>query len=353
MYYFVFIILVFFSFWEVYTARRNKYVFVTVYFLLTCMLIFRYGQLADYFSYEMIYYSPELAGITDPLYFVITNFLVSLGISFIEYVIFVGLLTMWLAYPFFSTFCNKSITALMIFYTYAFLILPMNAFRQGFCLSLLLYCFTLILNKQKVKFYCVVLTASFIHVSMLSVLLIDLLYDKTFFNKWYISWILFVLTIFALITPDLTTLIPEALSGRSLGDYGESRLLQITIRALLICPVLWFKPCPNTLGYYAKSICIIGYAVYCLFAFAPTLSGRLEYYFRIYLCLFVSYVIFIEKSTSLNKIFMQGIILVHIVLFFKNINSFIIQGSYDTNKVSMLNFPYISIFDKDEIKKYQ
>lgn len=353
MYYFVFSLLLLFSIIEVITKRRNDFWFKTVYLLMTFMVMFRYGQLSDYFNYEGIYYEPETAGITDPLYFIVTEFFKTLGFNYEWYVIILGALTMGLAYPFFSKLCKGCITALFVFYSYVFLILPMSAIRQGLCLCVLLCCFNLLIQKKKKSFYIVALGGAFFHFSMLATIGIGLLYDKRWYNGWYVPWGLLGLSVFALVIPDLSMYIPEFLVGKSIGEYQESRLIQIGIRAFLIFPILLIKPQYGTLGYYAKAICIIGYCMYCTLAFSPTISGRLEYYFRVFLCLFVSSIIFIEARIRYVKLILEVVLFIHIGLFFKNINSLIVQGEYDAKKVSMLNFPYISIFDKDELRQYQ
>ena len=305
MYYIVFCVLFFFSLIEIVTHKRNWLCFDAVYALMTFMVMFRYGQLSDYTGYEMVYEYPEMTGIADPLYFIIQEFFKLIGINYKGFVMIIGALTMGLSYPFLSKYCNKSIASLFIYYTYEFLVMPMSSIRQGLGVALLLYGFTLILE------------------------------------------------LFALVTPDLTVLFPAFFDGRSIGDAEDSRLVQIVIRLSLIAPVLYLKPQFGTLAYYAKAIYIIGYAVYCLFAFAPTMAGRLEYYFRVFMCLFVAYMIFAEEKSYWRELIMLGVIMIHVGLFFKNMNAFIFQGDYDPDKVTMFNFPYVSIFDEDELHDYK
>lgn len=353
MYYLIFVVLLFFGAIEIVTKKKMGILFDAVFVLMTCMVMFRYGQLTDYPTYETDYYYPGWAGITDPFYTSLTESLNLLGISYKVFVFVVGALTMGLAYPFLAKFCNKSITSLFIFYTYEFLIMPMSAVRQGFTVALLLYVFYLLLENKKRKFYIVVCLGSVIHFSILAVLLIPFFYDKRFYNEWYVTSALAGLTIFALVTPDLTSYIPEFLSNRSLGEYEDSRLIQVVIRLLLILPVLYIKPQYGTLTYFAKAICIIGYALYCLMAFSSLISGRLEFYFRVFLCMFVACVIYMEEKSRLTDLILLGIIMVHVVLFFKNMNAFISQGDYDPEKVTMFNFPYVSIFNEDELQYYK
>ena len=353
MYYLVFFILLWFSFVELFLKRRNSIWSYSVFALMTFMAMFRYGQLTDYFNYREIYDYPETAGITDPLYFLLTNFFKSLGFDYQVFVMFASIITMGLSYPFFFKVCKGSILALLVFYSYVFLILPMSAVRQGICLSMMLYGFVLLLKGKIRTYYLLILIGVFIHFSMFVCGLIPLLYKKKIFNCNTILWVIFGVTCFSLLSPDLSTYLPEYLAGKSLGEYGESKFLQVLIRFLLIIPVVFVRPDYGSKLYYAKAICIVGYFVYCLLSFIPTAAARLEFYFRIFLCLYVACIVLSKRRFYLSNLMIGSILALHVFLFFKNMNAAIKQGEYNEKKVSMFNFPYVSIFDKEELELYK
>ena len=360
MYYFVFIVLLFFSVMEIGTARKNLLWFNIAYVLMLFMAMFRYGQLADYINYEDVYVFPESTGIfgadqsiTDPLFFFLIEAFKFLGFSYQGFVMIVAMVTMGLSYPFFYKQCKGSIFALMVFYCYVFLILPMSAIRQGICLSMMLYGFSLLVEGKKIRYCILVLIGMFVHFSMIACILIAFLYDKKFFNKSFVSWGVLGVTCFAVVIPDLTSYLPEFIIGKSLGEYGESKLLQVLIRFLLILPVLYVKPDPESDIYYAKAICIVGYVIYCLFSFIPTASARMEFYFRVFLCLYVASLVLAEERIYFGNMLLGTILAIHVFLFFKNMNAAIAQGEYNQDKVTMFNFPYVSIFDKEELQQYK
>lgn len=353
MYYIVFLILLFFSIEEILLKRKNAVAFNIMYLLMTLMVIFRYGQLSDYFNYKGIYDKEETLDYDrDPLYSFISISCSELGLSYEGFVLIVGIFTMGVSYPFFVKSCKQSLLSLFIFYCYSFLILPMSGIRQGICLSLMLFGYNLLVSGWKKMFYVLVLVGCFIHLSMIAVLLISLFYDKKWYNNTIIIFVILAMTIVAMVTPDLSKFM-VIFEERAFGADGESKMLQIIIRASLIIPVLLFKPEYKTHGYYAKAICIIGYCLYCALSFNTLVSSRVEYYFRTFLCLFASYMVFSEKKINIGVFLMELIVMVHVIIFFKNMNSFIIQGDYNVEKVNMFNFPYISIFDEDELQKYQ
>ena len=352
MYYIVFTLLLFFSIIEIYTRKNNKIWFVICYVLMTAMAIFRYGQLTDYFNYEAYYDDPGAVA-RDPLYAAIMVFCNTIGVSFVFFSIITDILMMGLSLPFFWKLCKGYLTPLFVFYCYIFLLFPMSGLRQGTCIAVLLYCFLFLLRRKKKLFYVTAIFFSFIHFSMIIVIIIGLLYDKKFYNSKFIGWMILGCSVFALVTPDLTPYIPEFLSNKSIGGYEDSRIVQVVLRAMLILPVVYLKPIYGSLGYYAKAICIIGYCLYCSLSFSTLIAGRLEFYFRVFLCLFVTYVLCYENRSYIRKPILISILLIHAVLFFKNINSFIAQGEYNEEKVTMFNFPYISLFDKDELDNYK
>ena len=351
MYYFIFAVLLFFSAIEISAYRKSVLWFNIVYSLLTLMVMFRYGQLADYFNYEMLYENPDAMGEwRDPLYFVLEKVCIWSGINYKGFVFIVGGITMSLAYPFFSRCCNHSAAALFIFYCYVFLVLPMSAMRQGICLGLLLWAYTSLLEERKLWFYVIMVVGTFIHFSMFAIILIGLFYRKDWYNRGFVKWVVLGLTVFALVTPDLTQYIPDVLGDRSLGEYEDSRLIQISIRALLIIPVLFIKPEYGTHGYYAKAICLIGYCMYCCLAFSSLIAGRFEFFFRVFYCLLVAHIIFDMGKVYLGNLILGSILMIHVVLFFKNINAAISQGDYYEEAVTMYSFPYMSIFEEEEYK---
>ena len=334
--------------------KRNPIWFNISFLLMTLMAMFRYGQLADYFNYKELYEERNaMEEWRDPLYTYFAKCCFDFGLDYEVFIIIVGAFSMGIIYPFFSKYCKYSITALFVFYCYAFLILPMTAMRQGICLSILLWGYHLLMEGKTIKFCLLVLIGGFIHISMFAVFLIPILLHKPWYNSNLIKWIVLGLTIVALITPDLSRYMVVFSDIREFEADSGSRFLQVSIRALLIIPLLLIKPDYKTNGYNAKAICIIGYCMYCILAFNLTYSARIEFYFRVFMCLFVSYSLYSMKKIYLGRLLFSSIIAIHVFLFFKNMGAAIQQGDYNENKVSMFNFPYVSIFDEDELDQYK
>lgn len=352
MYYIVFFLLLFFCIVEIYKERINPVWFNFIYLMMTCMVMFRYGQLTDYFNYKLAYEEPEKVTFVDPLYFSIKELFQYVGFNYEGYVMIEGAISMGLAYPFFSKLCKKSITSLLVFYCYAFLVYPMSAARQGLCISLLLFGFYHLMKGRKILFIALIVIFTFVHLSFISSIIILYVYKKDWFNNDKILWVWLFLTIFAIFSPDITYLIPAMFVDRVYSAESEGKFLPMLVRIMVVVPLLIFKPKHGTMGYYAKAICISGYFIYCIFSFSPLTAGRLEAYYRVFLSLFVSYAIFSIKVTGIRMRLILFLLFFHFVLFFKNLGAAIDQADYEKDKVSIWNFPYISVFNKDEYREY-
>lgn len=227
----------------------------------------------------------------------------------------------------------------------------MNVVRQGIALSLFFVGFMALINGKKKWFYICIVIGGFFHLSLFFAFFVGFLYNLRIYNNWYIVPAIIGVSIFAFVTPDLTASLPAIALERTLGDYDGDRYMKVILRFLIILPILLIKPKYGSNGYYAKAICIMGYFVYCLLAFASGLSSRMEFYFRALVCLFVAYVIYEGRFRQFEKGLVMMLILIHSFLFFKNMEAAVSQNGY--NHADMMNFPYISIFDKDELQKYQ
>ena len=351
MYYLVLFLLLICSYLEIVHKLKSKKPFVIIYIVMTLMAMFRFGQVGDYFEYYYLFRLP--VNLKDPLFTLYTLFFNFLDVKYTFFIAVTEIIILGLAFPFFYKTCQGSCISLLVFYTYTFLLCPMSALRQAICLSMLLLSYTLLVEKKKIPFFVIVTIGMFFHLSFFSVFILGLFYDKKIYNQKIIIYAVIIVTLLFFSGLDVTSRLRISMEDRSVSaniDDPFDAIIQIVLRLIIIIPILLFKPEYGSHGYYAKAICIIGYIMYCLLASNILVAGRIEYYFRTFLCLFVSYISF-KSISKYRNIVLYLFISVHIVLFFKNINSFISQGDYYSN-VTMFNFPYISIFDKSEIDEF-
>ncbi len=353
MYYLILFILVLFSTIEVLTGKRSERWFNVSYLLMTAMATFRYGQMDDYFNYYINYEHPEIYGLIDPLFGLLIGLFKAFSIGYPVFIALLSLTCMLLSYRFFYKNCGYSCISLLMFYSYTFMMCPMSSIRQGICLALLMYMFPLLVEKKNKQFYIGVFVGCFLHLSFIIVLILPFLLKLKIYNKVFVIYLIVGLTIIAFLGISVATLLPidRVTAYEDSEGGGGSVFIRMALRALIIAPVLLFKPDEETEGYYAKAICLIGYGIYCVLSFNDLVAGRLEYYFRSFIFLYAAFLVQNFLRTSRMLAHLSLLMLVHVFLWFRNIDAGIDRMAYKEG-ITVLNFPYISVFNKAELNEY-
>lgn len=317
---------------------------------MTFVAVFRYGQQSDYFNYFSVYLYPEQRYLTvDPLF----GFIILISKSFsIDYVVFSAvwsLLCMLLSYRFFYKDCEYSCLSLLCFYSYTYLMCPMSAIRQALCLALLLYMYHNLKDKRYKRFYIFLIIGCFIHLSFIVCLILPFLMHLKIYNKKIVYYLIVAFVGLAIVGISLMQFLPLERVNTYVESEGYSTIVRMALRLLIIIPVLLYKPSYGTDGYYAKAICLIGFFIYCIFSFSDLIAGRFEYYFRTFICLFVAYMISNFEWKFRACVQLVLILVVHTFLWYKNIDAEIERWSYREG-ITPINFPYISVFNKSQLK---
>lgn len=355
MYYIILYGLIILSLYEIGTGKKVIFLFNCFYLLLSFVAIFRYGQLADYFAYSYLYYSPEVMATKELLFYLLSKAFRYIGFDYTIFSAFISGAIMLLSYPFFRKICRASAISLLVFYAYIFQMCVMGAVRQGICVALLLYLYYCYKEKGANWFLFggVWLFGCLIHLSFVFAIFIPLAMKLSYYNRKVIFLIVPVVIIIAFIGFDLTNMLLPFLRAKA-SDYsdiaGQSVVFQVILRTLLILPLLIFYPRQETDGYYAKGICIVGFFLYCIAAGNNFMAGRIEYYYRVFYCLIAATISMAVMNRKIKQILLLYIVVLHTFIWFKNIDFAIENGNY-RNDVTIFNFPYISIFDKSEIRE--
>lgn len=351
MYYITFLLIFWGSIIEIFNKRKNRFFFNISFLLLTIMTCFRYGQNADYFNYKFGYLNPEDARNSDLFFGYFQDICRFMGLSYEGSVFMCGALMMGLMVPFFYKKAAHSCLSLLILYSLFFLIYNMGGVRQGLAISFLLYGYSFLEKGNKMGFFIVLAIGSLFHLSLITSVGIYFAYNNQIFNKKIIIWLLLGLTVYSALVPDLSWLFNAMFEDRSTGDGVDNKWNALIVRVLYIIPVYFLKPPYGSSGYNARSICITGYFLYCILSFDTLIAGRVESYYRIFLCLYCAYFVANYKWSRLSLNVLVYMLVLHSALFFKNIDTMIGQGGYRSH-VTMLNLPFISVFDKSEFAKY-
>lgn len=353
MYYITLSFLLFFSVIEMFSDWKKDLRFNICYILMTYIMTFKFGQMDDYFNYYLAYEIPGLYSESDILYEYIMDVFRYYHVGYIPYMAIISFLCMALSYRFFKENCDSSCLSLLVFYSYTYTMCMMNNVRQGLCLALLLFMYPYIKERKWIIFSVAVVIGTGMHLSFAATILIPFVMNMKIFNKPGILPVLLVATALAIVGASLSKQFHlERMVVYEQAEGGQGIFMRLALRVVLIVPVLLYKPQINTDGYYAKALCITGYILSCLFSTNELTSSRLEWYYRTFLCLFIPSVLLQRiRHAPLNIMVMSVFITIHTFLWFRNIHEEIIRRDYRPS-VTVLNFPFISVFDKSEINKY-
>ena len=347
MYYLVFILLLIFSMREIYTGKTNKFIFYTVYFSLIFIAAFRFGQNGDYFAYGYLY-NNENSFDKDIGYSLLTEWFSKMGIPYIAFVAFFGIVTMLFFYPFFANTCKKSMIPLIIFYTYIFFIYPTGGMRQGFTLGFLVgILFPLLVKKKYTTYYLLLILGCTFHLSMAICALFPWIL-RLKISKQYL-WL--SLLIFTLLIP-LSQYIGGFISSfmeRGSGYLEENTYstISIIVRILIITSIIaipkrYFTESTTKL----RNILFAGYVFYALLSSSSLIAARIEVYYRIFEGIFLFILLKDNPHSKFIKQFLILFIFMYIILWFKTLN--VLADSIYDKQFNMFNYPFMSIFNIDK-----
>ena len=147
-------------------------------------------------------------------------------------------------------------------------------------------------------------------------------------------------------------------------DYakGAFSLLGLLLRVVLFFIVYeMYKPCVDKKTDLMFNVYYCGFLVYLVLFLASTLSQRLTVPLKSVEFLLIPILLYFNPAylqrsiKSLKPKFdrlAMAIIMIMVVMFTKNLNSYISQGGY-TEGTTIFNFPYVTVFNAQEIYRYR
>ena len=358
IYIFIFLLLIIFALMGSKDRKLDSTFFVVEIIMLTLLLCFRYGQGSDYHNYEGIFegqkYISGLAYEKEKLFALFNMLIARLGWSYSAFVGLVGLICMLFTYRgIYKLSSIKTVSILLLFPTY-YLTYYFSAIREGIALSMTIgVVLPLILEKKWKTALLSILFISFIHQSSIIMLIMLLNIPWHRYRKLILTG--------------------SAVFG--IGLWGALQYVTINIHELTFSPsytavvirlgvfilisVLFEKSekSPETQKLY--DIYLIGLCIYlCAFA-AALFSQRGTAYFKIVEILLIpnmlGYIVPVSATDcryAMRKTVFTGMIALCVIEGIKNLASYPQQMNYPEH-ISFYNYPYISIFDKEQEKLYK
>lgn len=345
--------------------RDYRYYFLL--FALSGILCFRYGQGTDYFTYELMYssFSTFEMLLNNPLGFhaewgyrllcVIFNFFHA---DFTVFIFCVSVFEMIMLHRFLTKYSHNTILSLFLFFPTFYLTYYFSGIRQGIVLAIFLgFMVECLFEKKWIKYFVLNIILVFIHSSALILLIAPFALKfklKTIYI--FVGCGLFVGTLMSTrFFANFMAQIP--IVGAQLANYLNPSiswmgLMERVISFLIVVCLFHSK--------YNKSISVettnfmklyaFGLLVYFVFVAYPLVSSRMMMYFKVFEVILISCLLIVFSK---ERLAIAGIVFaMATAMFFKNIGAYMAQSLYfDT--VNIFTYPYISVFNKEDLWNFR
>lgn len=370
----IFLGLLYLSYYE-FRGKKIKYLSLEVLFILVTLLtVIRYGQGTDYFAYMSIYdKTPSLTSVSNFTelfkansefefgYVFLMSIFKTLGLNFTIFCGVAGVVTMLLIYRFIKQNSKLPITSFAIFYVFYYLVYVLSGIRQGLAIAIFVGIGIDLYKRKKYKeFALLILLTATIHVSVLITFVIVII-DKLGDNyKFYVALgLLAILIIYFNFDVTLINLLPEFLSEK-LSMYltdGRASMMSFVNRFTVLALVLFysFRERKDKDIVLLKKLYIFSFVLYVLTMKSMTISTRVTLYFKVFEVVLIPNVVMNllkndEKFKAL-QLYVAAMLIVSALLI-KTLNAFLDEGYYKDH-VNVINYPYVTVFNKDRIWYYK
>ena len=371
LYHIVFLILLLGVLWEYLKGSTPKAYYGASFLILTLMLALRFGQGTDYYSYHSIYTTMPMTLSELKTYAfsnvewgwrLLTVFFKAIGFSFFQFVCVLSLFQMAMLWRFVSRNCRNKMFALFLCYHTLYLTYFSSALRQGMVISIFIGILLEWLQQGKYFRYCVLaILCGSIH-SVGFVLLIPVVFKCIHLKFSHLICLVAIGFSFGIVfsvvgVGQILKLL--GIGGSAVAYMGETdisiiALAERAISYVLISYIYYIycngeEPQQNDKLMVLFKIYSLSVVLYALLLWSPLISSRTTYLFKIMeIALFSTCVM---KCGKVKNLVICYCLLLCTVLYYKNIGSYISQGYY--TDCSTINFPYVSVFNKNDIAPYR
>lgn len=370
LYLIVLAMLVSFAVYEYRKGKTQEKLYAIAFFVLGMMLCFRYGQGSDYYGYYVNYLlTPKIWEVKRLISINIHGELGwrllcalcrSFAMPFDMVVFFISLFELYCIHRFVSRFCRLKTVALLLMYPTIYLTYAYSALRQG---AVLLFFLGFLLEwfyRGKMGRYLIgTLVCVTIHSSAVVFLVLFALKFIVLDGKW--ALILIVLAAVGgmaaqWLLPKISSVFATyADSSRSVMAIGE-RAVSLGIILYVFWDRLKDRKNRKILDMLLQ-VYLYGAIIYAFLMWNALISARFNIYFKsVELVLFTAALRRPGRLPYVNVRTRDAVaaylLALNLVMYFKNINSYIAQGDYFEN-TNLFNYPWLNIFDMDAAESWR
>jgi len=356
-------------------VTRNKEIkalFLVTFIYLSFLLILRYGQGTDYFTYAMIYRTfPKkineykfFLGNVELGYGLISILFRRFNASSAIFLCSFSTITCLLLFLLLYQHSDNPLQSLTVFFLNYYLTYMQSAIRQTIAMIIfLLVLLRYFKNKKKIEFICfMIFDGLFFHLSALAYVILPFILDSKYFSpkklfnplsftmytiiSLALSYLFFhfVLKLIPLIIPKFSFYLVKK------ENYSLPSIITRLCFSYIFIYVYNINKCKtDKLTDLYLQVYIIGVLFYLLVSPLPIFS-RLSDYMSFIEILLVPRLIKKKMNIQANKRIVQtSFLILYLLLFIKDMKSVIQQGNYYSQ--SVMDYEYISLFNKDKIKE--
>lgn len=353
---------------NIFDKRKFDNLFIFLSILITIICSIRYGGGTDYFAYGWHFYQipPNIikainydSHIDVGFRFIISIFRM-LNLNYEVFICIISIFMLLCYIHVINNYSENKILSLFVLFCSYYLIYIESALRQGLVMSIFIVAFYKYINDNNLKSYIIImLISSLIHkVALISLIvpIIKVIYTKVG-NSKKINIIILLFSVFMfLIKGDVLLVNIVKYIGINIPYVtGEYSVLAILVRVILfsilyISYKLSDEEKISDIDKFQVYLYFINTCIFIILSNNQTLSRIYDFISIIEIIVLVNFVTKIK-----NKIINTLILIVYMsilsTLFLKDLNANIYQGNY--YKAGILNYPYVTIFDKDKIFEYR
>ncbi len=357
-------------FLEVISPKKLEKSWGFLWIVLSVFLMCRYGQGSDYTGYQTLYEQiiqmrnlGLLSGIhTEIGWKVLCLTTYAFSLQFFQFVMMISIIELFFLYRFIKLYCPYKIFALFLIFPTLYLTYLFSALRQGLVICIFLGgLLPLLLHKKYVCYWLGCFLCITIHMAALVFFffpLIDRIKRLSLLHLFIILSIVIGLTISVTdIGQGLSSLFQHHMEYYYNNTRNEmfiplcERIISYLVVFFLFIRYRRCNPKATNLDLLNKlmKLYLVGMIMYGLWLWIPLIASRLSCPLK---ALEIALVCQMMSSGSLRKIIYLYFIPLVFVMYFKNMNSYIQQGRY-RRSVTVVNFPYVSIFNRKDILKWR
>lgn len=346
------------------TLLKYKFKFIPdyleklIFILLLLFLCFRYGQGTDYFGYKFVFEQAnklaqqsnmfsivdfqELHGEYGWLF--ILYLLNKFRINYEVLIFLISLYEMFMLKRFLDTYSSNKMLSWLLLLPVIYLVYFFSALRQGLVIATFLgLMIPLVIKNKLVKYYILVFICILIHKGAIVLTPIPFILHL---RVILLEYFLIVAFIIGIIVFKYMYFVPYS-------DIGKFSYFAIMERLFMMSYVFYIyhnlessdNISPLLYRVYIYSICI-----YFIFMSNDLAASRFSWITRCVEIVLIPNLL--RKYKHASQYLITVLLLLNFFMFVKNINSEITDGLYYSN-ISFWNYPYVSIFNNEDIYKYR